>query len=81
MKLILFWTDYKKDGNEKKSIKNPKTSINFEKTLILSIICNKCYSNDQKVFKEEESIVILESIGISFVTNMNEEYILHQINV
>ena len=33
---------------KKKSIKNPKTSINFEKTLILSIICKVIKSKSKR---------------------------------
>ena len=28
----------------------------LEKTLILSVICSKCKNEDEKIFKEEESI-------------------------
>ena len=34
----------------------------LRKTLVLSIICNKCKSEDEKIFKEEESIVILSEL-------------------
>ena len=29
---------------------------NLEKTLVLSIICSKCNNDDEKIFKEDESI-------------------------
>ena len=32
----------------------------FEETLVLSIICGMWGSNDEKIFKEEESIEILK---------------------
>ena len=44
--------------------KNTKISYIFEKTLILSIICNKCGNKDEKSFKEEESIKILKILGL-----------------
>ena len=31
----------------------------FQKTLVLSITCSKCENEDEKTFKEEESIEIL----------------------
>ena len=36
----------------------------FGKTLFLSIICDKCGSKDEKMFKEEESIEILEILAL-----------------
>ena len=36
----------------------------LEKTLVLSIICSKCKNEDEKLFKEEESIDILKIIGL-----------------
>ena len=43
-----------------------KTKISYvlEKTLVLSIICSKCKNGDEKIFKEEESIEILEVLGL-----------------
>ena len=35
----------------------------FEKT-VFSIICNKCKNEDEKTFKEEESIEILKILGL-----------------
>ena len=32
----------------------------LEKTAIISIICSKCKNEDEKIFKEKESIVILK---------------------
>ena len=49
-----------------KKIKNLKISYILEKTLVLSIICSKCRSEDEKIFKEEESIetlIILDLIN------------------
>ena len=42
----------------------PKISCLLEKKLILSIICSKCNNEDEKLFKEEESIVILNILGL-----------------
>ena len=36
----------------------------FEKTLVLSIICDKCGSEDEIVFKEEELIEVLKILGL-----------------
>ena len=49
-----------------KKFKNPKTSNIFEKKkyFFLSIICSKCGNEDEKIFKEEESIVILKTLRL-----------------
>ena len=40
-----------------RKFEKPKISYLLEKTLVLSIICNKCKNDDQKISKEgEESI-------------------------
>ena len=43
-----------------------KTKISYllEKTLVLSIICNKCKNKDEKLFREEEPIEILKIVGL-----------------
>ena len=41
-----------------------KISYLLEKTLLLSIICSKCKNEDEKLFKEEESIEILKILGL-----------------
>ena len=43
-----------------KKFEKPKISNILEKTLVLSIICSKCQNEDEKMFKEEESIEILK---------------------
>ena len=43
----------------------PKISYILEKTLVLSIICSKCKSENEKIFKEEESSEILKILGLS----------------
>ena len=50
----------------------------FNKT-VLSIVCDACDSNDKKVFKEKESIDILNILGS--INNMNEYYLSHQMNI
>ena len=47
-----------------RKFEKPKISYFFEKTLVLSIICSKCKNDDEKVFKEEESIEILKILGL-----------------
>ena len=43
-----------------------KTKISYllEKTLVLSIICNKCKNEDENLFREEEPIEILKIVGL-----------------
>ena len=50
------------------NLKNLKDHTTQKKILILSIICSKCKSEDEKIFKEEESIEILENLG--FINNI-----------
>ena len=38
------------------------------KTLVLSIICDKCDGKDEKIFKEEESIELLKNHGLINMT-------------
>ena len=40
------------------------TSYILEKAIALSIICSKCEIEDEKIFKEEESIEILKILGL-----------------
>ena len=47
-----------------KEFKKHKISYTCEKTLLLSSICNKCGREDEKIFKEEESIEILKILGL-----------------
>ena len=60
-----------------RKFKNPKASYTFNEALVLSIICDKCGSNDDKIFTIEESIEILKILGL--IDNINEQNILHQI--
>ena len=50
------------------NLKNLKDHTSQIKTLVLSIICSKCKSEDEKIFKEEQSIEILENLG--FINNI-----------
>ena len=45
-------------SNKYRKFKNATKPLIFDKTLILSIICDKCGSKDEKVFKEVESIEV-----------------------
>ena len=47
--------------NKYRKFKNLKISYIFNKTWVLCIICDKCGSKDEKVFKEEESIKTFKS--------------------
>ena len=48
-----------------RKLEKPKISYLLEKTLVLSIICSKCKNEDEKIFKEEESIEILKILGLT----------------
>ena len=55
-----------------RKFRNPKIYI-FEKTF-LSIICSKCGTEDEKIFKVEDSIEVLKILGIfSYFKNMADE--------
>ena len=45
-----------------------KISYLLEKTLVVSSICKKCKKEDEKLFKEKESIEILKVLG--FIENI-----------
>ena len=47
-----------------RKFEKPKISYLLEKTLVLSIICNKCKNEGEKTFKKEESIEILKIPGL-----------------
>ena len=47
-----------------RKFEKPKISYLLEKTLVLSVICNKCKIDDEKLFKEEEPIEILKILGL-----------------
>ena len=46
-------------------------SYNFNKTSVLSIVCDKCSGNDEKIFKEIEILKILGLIK----KRMNESFV------
>ena len=54
-----------------RKFEKPKISHLSEKILTLSIICCKCKNEDEKMFKEKESIEILKTLGL---INNIEEY-------
>ena len=47
-----------------RKFEKPKISYLLEKTLVLSIIGSKCKNEDEKLFKEEGSIEILQILGL-----------------
>ena len=47
-----------------RKFEKPKVSYLLEKTLILFIICSNCKNEDEKIFKEEKSIEILNILGL-----------------
>ena len=73
-------------------MKNLKILCLLEKTLVLSIICSKCKNEDEKIFKEKESIKTLKILGsvnnieeyekhlIMTEENMNQEFRLKKID-
>ena len=56
----LYCISYKKCRDFEK----PKIWYLLEKTLVISIIWSQCKNEDKKMFKEEESIEILEFRGL-----------------
>ena len=47
-----------------RKFQSSKISNLLEKTLVLSIICSNCENEDEKIFKEKESIEILKIFGL-----------------
>ena len=48
-----------------RKFEKPKISYtSSKKTLVLSFICSKCRNEDEKLFKEEESVEILKTLGL-----------------
>ena len=47
-----------------RKFEKPKISYLLEKALVLYIIFSKCKNEDEKIFKEEESIEILKILGL-----------------
>ena len=54
-----------------RKFEKPKISYLLEKTLVVSIICNKSENKDEKIFKGEESIEMLKILEL---INNTEEY-------
>ena len=65
--------------NKYRKLERPNISYILDKILVFSIIFDKCGNNNEKVFKEEESIEIIKSFGL--INNMNDWYILCQMNI
>ena len=57
--------------NKYRKFENPKVLYLLEKTLVLSLIFNKCQNKNEKLFKEEESIEIMKIHN--YFKNMSEE--------
>ena len=55
--------------NKYRKLKNPKIYV-FNETLVVSVICGKCGNNNDTIFKIEESIEILQILGLIY--NINE---------
>ena len=47
-----------------RKLKKPKISYISKKTFAFSIICSKCKSEDEKIYKDEGSIEILKLLGL-----------------
>ena len=47
-----------------RKFEKPKMSYLLEKTLVLSFIWSKCKNEDEKIFKEEDSIEMLKVLGL-----------------
>ena len=50
--------------NKFRKFKNPKISNVLDKSLVFSVICDKCSSKDEKIFKEKESVDILKTLSL-----------------
>ena len=59
-----------------RKFEKPKISYLFKKTLVFSIICSNCENEDDKLFKEKESIEILNILGL--IENMVKENITQE---
>ena len=53
--------------------KSPKMSYSHNKTLILSSICDKCGSEDKKIFEEKGSTEVLKFLDL--INDMSEHQI------
>ena len=57
---MIKWLNNTKIFSATKKDEKPKISYLLEKRLVLSIICSKCKNEDEKIFKEEESMGMLK---------------------
>ena len=57
-------------SNKCRTFKNIYISYIFKITLDLSIVCTKCGNEYKKIFKEKESVKILQILGL--ITNIEE---------
>ena len=64
--------------NKYRKFENPKILYLLEKTLVLSLIFNKCQNKNEKLFKEEESIEIMKIHN--YFKNMSEENKVKNLN-
>ena len=46
------------------NFKNLKYHKKKKKNLVLSVVCSNCKKEDEKIFKEEESIELLKILGL-----------------
>ena len=58
--------------NKYRKFEKPKILYLLEKTLVLSLIFNKCQNKDEKLFKEEEESIEIMKIH-NYLKNMSEE--------
>ena len=63
-----------------RKFEKPKISYLLEKTLVLSIICSECKNEDEKIFKEEHSIEILQILGLMKIYNNFENMVEENIS-
>ena len=47
-----------------RKFQKPKISHFIEKNLVISVVCSNCKKEDEKIFKEEESIELLKILGL-----------------
>ena len=47
-----------------RKFKKPRISYIFKKALLPSVICSKCENENERIFKEEESIEVLKILGL-----------------
>ena len=57
---MIKWLNNTKIFSTTKKDEKPKISYSLEKTWVLFIICSKCKNEDEKIFKEEESMGMLK---------------------